>query len=275
VKISIIIPTYNEQESIFDCLNSLLAQTLKPTEMILVDDGSTDNTLQIIKKFPVKVLTQKHQGPGIARNLGASKASSDILIFVDADMTFDKDFLKNLTLPIIKGKTKGTFNTSEFVSNWDNPWAYCWNLNQNLTNKNRLNPASKHDIKDFRAILKTEFDRVGGFTKSGDYTDSQSLSFKLGYKPTPVKDAISFHKNPETLTEVFHQVVWIGKRPTKLGIIGKIINLTRYSFPLSLIIGISKSIIYRKLDFLIFKVIYDTGFSFGILRSIFTKNLAK
>lgn len=275
VKLSIIIPTYNEQKSIADCLNSLLAQTQKPLEIILVDDGSTDKTLSIIKKFPVKVLTQKHTGPGLARNLGASKATGNILIFADADMIFDKDFLKNLTLPIIKNKSKGTFNTAEFVSNWDNRWAQCWNLNQNLKNKNRLNPNSKHDTKDFRAILKTEFNKVGGFSKSGDYTDSQSLSLKLGYNPTPVKNAVSFHKNPETLTEVFQQAIWIGKRPAKLGFFGKLINLTRYSFPISLVIGASKSLINKNIYFILFKIIYDAGFCLGILKSQFSKNLAK
>ena len=98
--ISIIIPVFNEQEVLSNCLASLKKQTYQPLEIIVVDDGSRDNTLQIAKKFKVKTLAQNHKGPGPARNLGATQANGEILVFVDADMTFDKNFIKDLTKPI-------------------------------------------------------------------------------------------------------------------------------------------------------------------------------
>lgn len=265
--ISIIIPVYNEEASISACLKSLRGQTGKENEIIVVDDGGIDKTQEVVSVFPVKLLRQSHLGPGAARNLGAKSAKGDILVFVDADMTFAPDFIEKLTLPIRDGKTRGVFNTDEYVSNYDNIWAKCWNLNQNLASNRRMNPKSIHDVRDFRAITKEEFEKVGGFSLTG-YTDSRTLSDKLGYLPTPVEGAVSYHANPASLSEVFLQARWIGRRPARLGIFGKLANLVRYSLPASIIIGIIKGVLYRRAGFLLFKVAYDLGFSIGIITSL-------
>jgi glycosyltransferase involved in cell wall biosynthesis len=104
--ISVVIPTYNEEKDIPECLSSLAKQSYKNKEVIIVDDGSTDKTLEVIKKFKPRVIKGQHKGPGFSRNLGSKKAKGSILIFVDADMTFDKDYLKNLVLPIIKNRNR-------------------------------------------------------------------------------------------------------------------------------------------------------------------------
>lgn len=265
--ISIIIPVYNEEVSISACLSSLQGQSLKSLEIIVVDDDSNDRTVEVVKKFKVILLKQDHQGPGAARNLGVKKAKGDILVFVDADMTFAPDFVEKLTVPIRDGKTKGVFNIDEYVSNYQNIWAHCWNLNQNLTTNRRMNPKSIHDVRDFRAITKKEFEKVAGFSLIG-YTDSRTLSEKLGYLPTPVEGAVSYHANPASLPEVFFQARWIGRRPTRFGIVGKLLNLIRYSLPVSIIIGMIKEIFYQRAGFLLFKVIYDFGFFIGIITSL-------
>src|SRR3972149_7388250 len=226
--ISIIIPVYNEEKSISECLTSLQGQTLQGGEVIVIDDGSTDHTVELVKKFEVTLLKQNHQGPGAARNLGAKKTKGDIRVFVDADMTFAPDFVEKLIAPIREGKTQGVFNTDEYVSNYQNVWSHCWNLNQNLTSNRRMNPKSIHDVRDFRAITKREFKKVGGFSLTG-YTDSRTLAEKLGYLPTPVAGAVSYHANPDSLPEVFLQARWIGRRPTRFGLIGKLLNFIRYS----------------------------------------------
>lgn len=115
MKISVIIPTYNEKESLGDCIESLGTQTFKDFEIIVVDDGSTDGTVQVLENLAsslpnFKFVRELHKGPGAARNLGAKHANGNILVLVDADMTFDKNFLETLVHPIEKGEVKGVFN---------------------------------------------------------------------------------------------------------------------------------------------------------------------
>ena len=280
MKVSVIIPTYNEKDVILDCLESLGEQTYDDFEIIVVDDGSTDRTIDALNSlstthYPQSTLfRQKHKGAGAARNLGASKAKGEILVFVDSDMTFEPDFISNLVKPIITGKAKGTFSKEEYVSNWNNIWAQCWNINQNWPAKMRHPKDYPDDDKVFRAILASEFKRVGGFT-SGGYTDDYSLSEKLGYKSTAALGAKYYHKNPGSLSEIFKQAIWIGKRPYKFGAIGNFFALVRVSLPVSLIIGLYKSIINFKFEFLIFKLIYDFGIFIGILSYIFTGSGSK
>jgi glycosyltransferase involved in cell wall biosynthesis len=279
MKLSVIIPTYNEEKVIRNCLNSLLEQTYKNFEVILVDDGSTDCTEKIAKVFKakeyeIKIFRQNHKGPGAARNLAAKEAIGDILVFVDADMTFDENFLEKLVGPIIEGKEKGTFSKNEYVANWDNVWARCWNINEGWEEKRRHPKNYPDRQKVFRAIFKNEFIKVGGFTPGG-YNDDWSLSEKLGYDAGNAPGAIFYHANPSSLHEVFFHAKWVGKRPYKLGILGKGFALLRASLPISILIGTLKSIIFLTPLFLIFKILYDAGIFFGILESIFTNKLSK
>lgn len=269
MKISVIIPIFNEQDVILDCLDSLSHQSISDFEVIVVDDGSTDNTSKILKKyksskFGLKLYKQNHLGAGAARNLGAKHAHGEIFVFVDSDMTFDKKFLQDLINPIAKGKTKGTFSKNEYVSNWDNIWAQCWNLNEGWEDKKRHQKNISDKQKVFRAILKSEFDSVGGFT-AGGYTDDYSLSDKLGYKADAVSGAVFYHKNPSSLGEIFRHARWVSKRKYKLGIIGSIGSVVRASFVLSFFFGLIKAIKYKKPNFIIFKQVYDAGYFLGLI----------
>lgn len=279
MKISVIIPTYNEKSVLSDCIQSLGGQTITNFEIIVVDDGSTDGTTVILENLKKTLpdfsyYIQNHKGAGAARNYGASKSSGQILVFVDADMTFDKDFIKSLVYPIINKTSKGTFSKDEIVSNWSNVWSRCWNIQEGWEAKKR-HPADYPDTQPvFRAILKSEFNKVGGFTPGG-YDDDWSLSKKLGYPATASLGAIFYHKNPDTLSEVFMQAKWVAKRPYKLGVLGSLIALLRASFPVSLLVGIWKAVINSELQFILFKIIYDFGIFFGILESVFLNKLSK
>ncbi len=266
MKVSIIIPTYNEEQHIVDCLNSIKNQTYKDLELIVVDDGSADNTLNFVSNLNFNnliILKQKHMGPAAARNYGAQKSKGDILIFVDSDMVFDKKFVEKLIKPIIKNESKGTFSKDEYVLNWNNVWSKCWNINSNLPIKRRISVDYPDTQKVFRAILKREFEKVNGFSKGG-YTDDWSLSEKLDYEATLAQDAVYYHKNPEKLSEIYKQSKWIAKRDYKFGFIGQLYTLFVSSFVISLIIGIYKSIKHSNFYFLIFKIIYDFGIFMGI-----------
>lgn len=273
MKVSVIIPTYNEGKNLISCLRSLGKQTISDFEVIVVDDGGSEDLETRIKSISLPYeflfLRQGHKGPGAARNLGASSARGEILVFVDADMTFDKDFLQNLIMPIKKGRAKGTFSKDEFVSNWDNVWARCWNFNEGWEERKR-HPKDYPDFQPvFRAILKSEFEKVGGFTPGG-YDDDWSLSRKLGYQAVSAKGAVFYHKNPESLIEVFKHAKWVGKRIYKMGYFGYLVALTRSSLPFSLFLGLVKGFKNQELRFIIFKVIYDLGITLGILEMVIT-----
>lgn len=277
--ISVIIPAFNEKLVLEDCIESLGAQTYSDFEIIVIDDGSTDGTLDILenlgKTLPnFRFGKQVHRGPGAARNLGASLSKGEILVFVDADMTFDTNFLEKLVEPIEKGEIKGTFSKEEIVSNWDNPWSKCWSINEGWEEKRR-HPKNYPDHQPvFRAILKKEFDRVGGYSPGG-YDDDWSLYKKLGYEAVNATGAIFYHKNPPTLAETFNHAKWVGKRKYKLGYLGYLGALLRVAFPISIIVGLYKSIRYAQPNFLIFKIIYDFGIFVGILEFLFTGKAAK
>ena len=84
-KISVIIPTYNTASYISEAIDSILKQTILVDEIIVIDDGSTDNTREIVEKLPVKYLYQKNMGAGVARNQGVKLAKNELIAFLDAD----------------------------------------------------------------------------------------------------------------------------------------------------------------------------------------------
>jgi glycosyltransferase involved in cell wall biosynthesis len=87
--ISVIIPTYNRPNYLTTAIESVLRQTSPPLEIIIVDDGSSDGTEQIIKTMisaiPIRFMRQSNQGPSAARNLGVSRAQADWVAFLDDD----------------------------------------------------------------------------------------------------------------------------------------------------------------------------------------------
>ncbi|MCX6033071.1 MAG: glycosyltransferase family A protein [Chloroflexi bacterium] len=93
--ITVIIPVHNGERYLGEAIQSVLAQTLPPTGILIVDDGSTDDSAQIARAFgpPVRCLRQPNRGPAAARNLGVSQATGDLLAFLDADDLWTTDKL--------------------------------------------------------------------------------------------------------------------------------------------------------------------------------------
>lgn len=88
VKVSIIVPAYNREKEIAGCIKSLINQTLKEIEIIVIDDGSTDNTSKVVKGFDddrIKLIQTENRGQGLARNTGISVADGEYIGFVDSD----------------------------------------------------------------------------------------------------------------------------------------------------------------------------------------------
>jgi len=85
--ISVIIPVYNTEKYLAQAIKSVLDQTVQPDEIIVVDDGSTDKSVEVARQFlpKVKIITQQNKGAGTARNVGIKEASGAYLAFLDAD----------------------------------------------------------------------------------------------------------------------------------------------------------------------------------------------
>jgi len=113
-KVSVIIPTFNRQEYIQRAIKSVLAQTYKDFEIIVVNDGSTDNTVEILKLYlpKIKLINIENSGVSFARNLGVKNSNGDLIAFLDSDdewlpqklekqMKFHEN---NLSIPLIHGE---------------------------------------------------------------------------------------------------------------------------------------------------------------------------
>jgi len=97
-RITVVIPTYNRAKLLKECLTSLCKQEYKNFEVIVVDDGSKDQTKEIVDSFKknldIKYIFQENKGPACARNLGIKKASGDIVAFIDDDCIASRQWLK-------------------------------------------------------------------------------------------------------------------------------------------------------------------------------------
>ncbi|MBO7305039.1 MAG: glycosyltransferase family 2 protein [Clostridia bacterium] len=101
VKVSVIIPIYNAADYIRPAIDSVLAQTLSEFEIICVDDGSTDSTLEVLREYQkidsrVRIVTETNAGPAYARNNGMRRARGEYVAFLDADDFFEPEMLRRL-----------------------------------------------------------------------------------------------------------------------------------------------------------------------------------
>ena len=97
--VSVIIPTYNAQDFIEECIRETINQTYKKIEIIIVDDGSIDNTREICERYAnkdyrIKLISQKNQGVSVARNTGINMATGDYIVFFDADDYPERNLIK-------------------------------------------------------------------------------------------------------------------------------------------------------------------------------------
>lgn|GEM_PF-2165882 len=107
VRISIIIAAYNVEDYIGDCIDSILKQTHQEFELIIIDDGSSDNTLDICEIYVcrderVSVYHQSNKGVGAARNLGLQMVKGDYITFIDSDDIICNKYLENLLIPCVE-----------------------------------------------------------------------------------------------------------------------------------------------------------------------------
>ncbi len=211
--VSVLIAAYNERRHIEECLSSLRVQDYEPLEILVADDGSTDDTVTLAESAGARTLRLPHRGKALTLNDAAHKARGDILVFLDADMVFEPNYISELTRPILLGQASGTAHGTEKVANETNAWAKCWQTLAHLPANDRLAlsaEALKLGSLVFRALTKADFLAAGGFDDIG-FADDQTLSPKLGKRAQWVKTARARHYNPETLSEVWSGGRWSGK----------------------------------------------------------------
>ncbi|MDR0606078.1 MAG: glycosyltransferase family 2 protein [Bacteroidales bacterium] len=121
--ISVVIPLYNKAHTIERTLGSVLTQTFKEFEVIIVNDGSTDNGVEVIKNFTndyrVRIINQENQGVSVTRNRGVAEAKYEYIAFLDGDDEWISGYLQSVINVITKFPTAGMICTAGFVYGGD------------------------------------------------------------------------------------------------------------------------------------------------------------
>lgn len=122
IKVSIIVPVYNVEKYLRRCLDSLINQTLKEIEIIIVNDGSTDDSLKICNEFEkidkrIKVYSKNNEGLGLTRNYGMYRSHGKYIAFVDSDDYVSLDFYEKMYNNIEKYKTDAVFAGYKLYTN--------------------------------------------------------------------------------------------------------------------------------------------------------------
>ncbi|MDP6670676.1 MAG: glycosyltransferase [archaeon] len=204
MKASVIVPAYNAEKTMGKCLSALQAQTFKDFEVIVIDDGSKDQTAEIAAGFKgVKLLKQKNAGPATARNNGAKQAKGKIIVFLDSDCVAEKNWLEEMLAPLENSEIAGVQGTyknkqKELIARFTH-----------LEIEKRHSKMAKQEFIDFigsysAAYRKKVFDEMNGFDTSfpmasGEDTDLSFRINKAGYKMVFNQHAAVYHFHPISL----------------------------------------------------------------------------
>jgi GT2 family glycosyltransferase len=214
LSVTVIVPVYNGRATLAGCLQALYTQTCPPAEIIVVDDGSTDDTAAIAAGMGVTVITQRRAGPAAARNRGARAARSPLLLFTDADCAPALDWVERLaapfTDPTVAG-AKGKYNTRQ-------PGLTPRFVQQEYQDRydRMVGQPSIDFIDTYAAAYRRDlFISNGGFdpvypTAS---VEDQDFSFRLaaqGHRLVYVPDAVVYHLHNHTITTYARRKFWIG-----------------------------------------------------------------
>src|SRR3954451_16959810 len=164
--VSVVIAAFNERAHLPRLLDSLKDQTHPVTEVVVVDDGSTDGTSTSIGQARVKLVRQAHCGAARARNAGVRACAGDIVVFIDGDMTASRTFVEALVRPIESGAV-GSFTKDIYLGNPENPWARAYARIRGQPTPRLLPEDFPDRWENFRAVRREAFLAVGGYDDVG------------------------------------------------------------------------------------------------------------
>ncbi|MBI5186294.1 MAG: glycosyltransferase [Nitrospinae bacterium] len=208
--ISIVIPLYNSAGTIQKTLEACLSQDLAgyETEVIVVDDGSTDGGVEAVKKYPVKIIRQENSGPASARNKGWRAAKGDIVCFTDSDCVPRRDWIAKLLEGYCSEEVGGVGGTYD-IMNADNFLASC--IHEEIKIRHEAQPKFVNYLGSFNlSYKKSVLEEVGGFNEeykraSGEDNDLAYRVSKKGYKLSFAQDSAVAHYHPDRLFKYLRQ----------------------------------------------------------------------
>ncbi|MEM1998143.1 MAG: glycosyltransferase [Candidatus Bathyarchaeia archaeon] len=175
LRVSVVIPTLQEGKYIGRLL-ARIASVDPSLEIIVVDGGSTDGTVEVAGKFTDKVYVFNRRGIGRARNYGALKASGDIIVFMDADVEPPPDFVKKVLSAFRDRSVVGV--TCNIMPKSSGPSLIAFFLFYNLLLR-LLSHVKPHSRGEFLAVRREAFLKIGGFDERLPCLEDHELAFRL------------------------------------------------------------------------------------------------
>ncbi len=196
--VSVVIPAFNCEKTIGQAIAAVLAQSYPVTAIVVVDDGSTDQTAKIVQTFPqVKYVYQKNAGPAAARNHGAGEVKSHLVFFTDSDCIPQRNWIEK-SVSHFQDEKVGAVAGSYGIANPQNLLARC--IHKEIIYRHQhLMPVYPKAFGSYNVgIQKIIFDKVGGFdagyqSASGEDNDLSYKILKVGYKIYFEKDSLVDH----------------------------------------------------------------------------------
>lgn len=199
---SVIIPVYNGGVAFVHCLDALKHSQFQNWELIVVDDGSTDDSARIAASQGAKVVQSLRQGPAGARNLGATVASGQYLCFIDADCEVHAETLLRLAEKLLSSKSDAVFGSYDDAPKAKNSVAQFKNLMHHYVHQTASDDCSTF-WSGCGAIRRDLFLHVGGFDAQR-YPRPSIEDIELGYRLRQVGGTIALAKQ----AQVKHHKAW-------------------------------------------------------------------
>jgi glycosyltransferase involved in cell wall biosynthesis len=217
--VSIVIPAYNAANLIRLVLDACLAQDYADVEVIVVDDGSTDDTGSIVQQYPVKYVFQENSGPAAARNAGWRQAKGEIVCFTDSDCLPAKDWVSRLIERYEADDIAGVGGTYD-IANSDSLLAVC--VHEEIVQRHLRMPPYVNYLGSFNASYRWRVLRdVKGFDESyrmasGEDNDLAYKVIAMGYRLAFTREAKVAHHHPTRLWRYLRTQFWHGYWRVKL-----------------------------------------------------------